>query len=147
MTCRGKGVAPDALVRARTETVIHAPLSTIWKLQTDVERRLTPGRWPPSPSRPTCGVVHGVSQGVELPEEFALSDVLAPDVLHSAQEDVEAVGQCAWRWVEDPSHVALVVAEVLLAGPYPRRAAPPDGAHPRTAVAAVRARRSPMTLR
>ncbi|MFG2172495.1 SRPBCC family protein [Streptomyces niveus] len=38
-TCRGKGVAPDALVRARTETVIHAPLSTIWKLQTDVERR------------------------------------------------------------------------------------------------------------
>ncbi|MEV8405322.1 SRPBCC family protein [Streptomyces niveus] len=38
ITCRGKGVAPDALVRARTETVIHAPLSTIWKLQTDVER-------------------------------------------------------------------------------------------------------------
>ncbi|MFI2285785.1 SRPBCC family protein [Streptomyces niveus] len=38
VTCRGKGVAPDALVRARTETVIHAPLSTIWKLQTDVER-------------------------------------------------------------------------------------------------------------
>lgn len=38
VTCRGKGVAPDALVRARTETVIHAPLSTIWKLRTDVER-------------------------------------------------------------------------------------------------------------
>jgi hypothetical protein len=39
ITCRGKGVAPDALIGARTETVIHAPLSTIWKLQTDVERR------------------------------------------------------------------------------------------------------------
>ncbi|MET9295973.1 SRPBCC family protein [Streptomyces sp. NPDC003077] len=38
LTCRGKGVDPDALVRHRTETVIHAPLRTIWKLQTDVER-------------------------------------------------------------------------------------------------------------
>ncbi|MEU8547683.1 SRPBCC family protein [Streptomyces roseoverticillatus] len=39
LTCRGEGVAPGALVRYRTETVIHAPLRTIWKLQTDVERR------------------------------------------------------------------------------------------------------------
>ncbi|MFE2746279.1 SRPBCC family protein [Streptomyces scopuliridis] len=38
LTCRGEGVDPKALVRSRTETVIHAPLSTIWKLQTDVER-------------------------------------------------------------------------------------------------------------
>ncbi|MGW6063085.1 SRPBCC family protein [Streptomyces sp. NPDC055189] len=38
LTCRGEGVDPDALVRHRTETVIHAPLSTVWKLQTDVER-------------------------------------------------------------------------------------------------------------
>ncbi|WP_058041138.1 SRPBCC family protein [Streptomyces roseifaciens] len=38
LTCRGEGVDPDALVRSRTETVIHAPLRTIWKLQTDVER-------------------------------------------------------------------------------------------------------------
>ncbi|WP_336051234.1 SRPBCC family protein [Streptomyces sp. CA2R101] len=38
LTCQGKGVDPDALVRHRTETVIHAPLRTIWKLQTDVER-------------------------------------------------------------------------------------------------------------
>ncbi|MFI6048761.1 SRPBCC family protein [Streptomyces violascens] len=38
LTCRGEGVDPDARVRYRTETVIHAPLSTIWKLQTDVER-------------------------------------------------------------------------------------------------------------
>ncbi|MEU5209932.1 SRPBCC family protein [Streptomyces sp. NPDC020742] len=38
LTCRGKGVAPDALVRHRTEMVIHAPLRTVWKLQTDVER-------------------------------------------------------------------------------------------------------------
>ncbi|MEU7579849.1 SRPBCC family protein [Streptomyces sp. NPDC041068] len=37
LTCQGKGVDPKALVRYRTETVIHAPLSTIWKLQTDVE--------------------------------------------------------------------------------------------------------------
>ncbi|MEV8389144.1 MULTISPECIES: SRPBCC family protein [unclassified Streptomyces] len=37
LTCRGEGVDPDALVRAGTETMIHAPLSTIWKLQTDVE--------------------------------------------------------------------------------------------------------------
>ncbi|MEV0522653.1 SRPBCC family protein [Streptomyces sp. NPDC050439] len=38
LTCRGEGVDPEVLVRHRTETVIHAPLSTIWKLQTDVER-------------------------------------------------------------------------------------------------------------
>lgn len=38
LTCRGEGVDPEALVRHRTETVIHAPLNTIWKLQTDVER-------------------------------------------------------------------------------------------------------------
>ncbi|GHG74348.1 SRPBCC family protein [Streptomyces griseocarneus] len=38
LTCRGEGVDPNARVRYRTETVIHAPLRTIWKLQTDVER-------------------------------------------------------------------------------------------------------------
>ncbi|MFE9047835.1 SRPBCC family protein [Streptomyces rubiginosohelvolus] len=38
LTCQGKGVDVKALVRARTETVIDAPLSTVWKLQTDVER-------------------------------------------------------------------------------------------------------------
>ncbi|MGW3333365.1 SRPBCC family protein [Streptomyces rubiginosohelvolus] len=38
LTCQGKGVDSKALVRARTETVIDAPLSTVWKLQTDVER-------------------------------------------------------------------------------------------------------------
>ncbi|MET9767424.1 SRPBCC family protein [Streptomyces sp. NPDC006415] len=38
LTCRGEGVDAGAKVRARTETVIDAPLSTVWKLQTDVER-------------------------------------------------------------------------------------------------------------
>ncbi len=38
LTCQGKGVDAKALVRARTETVIDASLSTVWKLQTDVER-------------------------------------------------------------------------------------------------------------
>lgn len=38
LTCQGKGVDAKAEVRARAETVIDAPLSTIWKLQTDVER-------------------------------------------------------------------------------------------------------------
>ncbi|MBZ4321072.1 SRPBCC family protein [Streptomyces huiliensis] len=38
LTCGGKGVDPQALVRHRTETVIHAPLRTVWKLQADVER-------------------------------------------------------------------------------------------------------------
>lgn len=38
LTCRGKGVDPDAHVRHRTGTVIHAPLNTVWRLQTDVER-------------------------------------------------------------------------------------------------------------
>ncbi|MET8743874.1 SRPBCC family protein [Streptomyces sp. NPDC004728] len=38
LTCRGEGVDPGARVHARAETVIHAPLSTVWKLQTDVER-------------------------------------------------------------------------------------------------------------
>ncbi|MEV5688522.1 SRPBCC family protein [Streptomyces sp. NPDC052164] len=80
LTCRGKGVDPDALVRHRTEIVIDAPLHTIWKLQTDVERwpswqtpvetveRLDHGpfrkgsafRWttpiPPNPSTPATGL-------------------------------------------------------------------------------------------
>ncbi|MCT4353896.1 SRPBCC family protein [Streptomyces sp. Je 1-79] len=38
VTCRGKGVDPEALVRHRSEIVIHAPLRTVWALQTDVER-------------------------------------------------------------------------------------------------------------
>ncbi|MFJ8771106.1 SRPBCC family protein [Streptomyces microflavus] len=38
LTCQGKGVDSKAEVRARAETVVDAPLSTIWKLQTDVER-------------------------------------------------------------------------------------------------------------
>lgn len=40
LTCRGKGVDPHARVRYKTETLIHAPLRTIWKVQTDV------ARWP-----------------------------------------------------------------------------------------------------
>lgn len=38
LTCQGEGVDSKALVRARTETVIDAPIGTIFKLQTDVER-------------------------------------------------------------------------------------------------------------
>ncbi|MGW6823973.1 SRPBCC family protein [Streptomyces sp. NPDC055005] len=38
LTCREKGVDPGALVRHRSEIVINAPLRTVWKLQTDVER-------------------------------------------------------------------------------------------------------------
>jgi uncharacterized membrane protein len=36
--CRGEGVDPNALIRYRTDVVIDASLSTIWDLQTDVER-------------------------------------------------------------------------------------------------------------
>ncbi|MEV4165320.1 SRPBCC family protein [Nonomuraea dietziae] len=38
LQCRGKGVDTTAKIRYRTEKLIKAPLSTIWKLQTDVER-------------------------------------------------------------------------------------------------------------
>ncbi|MEU7899943.1 SRPBCC family protein [Nonomuraea sp. NPDC049152] len=38
LQCRGAGVDPTAKVRYRTKILIKAPLSTIWKLQTDVER-------------------------------------------------------------------------------------------------------------
>ncbi|MBD0689504.1 polyketide cyclase /reductase [Streptomyces sp. CBMA123] len=40
LTCRGQGVDPSARIRHRTEAVIHAPLSTVWRLQSDV------ARWP-----------------------------------------------------------------------------------------------------
>ncbi|MFE6052771.1 SRPBCC family protein [Kitasatospora sp. NPDC056446] len=40
LTCRGAGVDPDARVRYRTEAVIHAPLRTVWRIQTDI------ARWP-----------------------------------------------------------------------------------------------------
>ncbi|MFI8436015.1 SRPBCC family protein [Streptomyces sp. NPDC079020] len=80
LTCRGEGVDAKALVRSRTETVIHASLGTIWRLQADVERwpswqapvttveRLDHGpfrkgsafRWttpiPPNPSTPATGL-------------------------------------------------------------------------------------------
>lgn len=36
--CRGEGVDPTARIRYRADVVIDAPLSTIWKLQTDVEK-------------------------------------------------------------------------------------------------------------
>ena len=38
LTCQGQGVDPAAKVRYRTETFIPAPISTVWRLQTDVER-------------------------------------------------------------------------------------------------------------
>ncbi|MFI9838878.1 SRPBCC family protein [Nonomuraea sp. NPDC051941] len=37
LQCRGEGVDPAAKIRYRTETLIKAPLRTIWELQTDVE--------------------------------------------------------------------------------------------------------------
>ncbi|QWF77783.1 SRPBCC family protein [Amycolatopsis sp. CA-230715] len=40
LTCRGEAVDPAAKIKYRTEAVITAPLSTIWRLQTDV------ARWP-----------------------------------------------------------------------------------------------------
>ncbi|MEU9790584.1 SRPBCC family protein [Streptomyces sparsogenes] len=36
--CRGEGVDPAARIRYQSDTVIDAPLSTVFKLQTDVER-------------------------------------------------------------------------------------------------------------
>ncbi|BCL29530.1 SRPBCC family protein [Streptomyces aurantiacus] len=36
--CRGQGVDPDARVRYRSEVMIDAPLSTVFKTQTDVEQ-------------------------------------------------------------------------------------------------------------
>ncbi|GII86629.1 hypothetical protein Ssi03_46190 [Sphaerisporangium siamense] len=81
LTCRGEGIDPAAKLRHRTETFIKAPLSTVWKLHTDVEgwpswqgavtgmRRLDPGplrdgsrfRWttpaPATPSTPATTLV------------------------------------------------------------------------------------------
>ncbi|ONI87060.1 polyketide cyclase /reductase [Actinosynnema sp. ALI-1.44] len=37
LTCQGQGVDRTAKARYRSEIVIHAPLHTIWNLQTDVE--------------------------------------------------------------------------------------------------------------
>ncbi|ALG12047.1 SRPBCC family protein [Kibdelosporangium phytohabitans] len=37
LTCQGKGVDTTAKARYRSEILIHAPLRTIWDLQTDVE--------------------------------------------------------------------------------------------------------------
>ncbi|WP_214325751.1 SRPBCC family protein [Nonomuraea sediminis] len=73
LTCRGEGIDPAAKLHHRTEILIKAPLSTIWKLHTDVEgwpswqkpvtsmKRLDPGplrkgsrfRWTtPAPATP-----------------------------------------------------------------------------------------------
>lgn len=37
LTCQGRGVDPAAQARHRAEILVHAPLRTIWDLQTDVE--------------------------------------------------------------------------------------------------------------
>lgn len=59
LTCGGKSVDPAAKIRYRTEAVIKAPLSTIWKLQTDVER------WPSwqSPVLTSKRLDHGPLRG------------------------------------------------------------------------------------
>ncbi len=36
--CGGRGVDEDAVIRYRSDVVIKAPLSRIWRLQTDIER-------------------------------------------------------------------------------------------------------------
>ncbi|MGW4774414.1 SRPBCC family protein [Nocardia sp. NPDC004278] len=38
LTCQGAGIDDAARIRYRTEALIKAPLSTIWELQSDVER-------------------------------------------------------------------------------------------------------------
>jgi hypothetical protein len=38
LTCRGQGIDPAARLHYRTETLIKAPLTTVWKAHTDVER-------------------------------------------------------------------------------------------------------------
>ncbi|MFG1793232.1 SRPBCC family protein [Nocardia sp. NPDC049149] len=38
LTCEGQGIDAKAPIHYRTETLINAPLDTIWNLQTDVER-------------------------------------------------------------------------------------------------------------
>jgi uncharacterized membrane protein len=57
--CAGQSVDPKAKIRYRSEVVIDAPLRTIWKLQTDVQRWpswqpavLTSGRLDSGPLRP-----------------------------------------------------------------------------------------------
>ncbi|MFD2466517.1 SRPBCC family protein [Amycolatopsis silviterrae] len=59
LTCQGKGIDSAAKLHHRTETFIKAPLSTVWRLHTDVEswprwqkpvtsmKRLDPGRLHP----------------------------------------------------------------------------------------------------
>ncbi|SFR12411.1 Polyketide cyclase / dehydrase and lipid transport [Lentzea waywayandensis] len=37
VTCEGQGINPAAQLHHRTETRINAPLSTVWKVQTEVE--------------------------------------------------------------------------------------------------------------
>lgn len=39
-SCQGQGIDPAAQLHYRTETLVKAPLSTVWKTQTDV------GKWP-----------------------------------------------------------------------------------------------------
>ena len=81
LTCKGQGINPAAQLHYQTETFVKAPLSTIWKLHTDVEswpswqtpvtsmKRLDPGplrkgsrfRWttpaPPTPTTPATTLV------------------------------------------------------------------------------------------
>ncbi len=129
LTCKGKGVDPDARVRHRTETVVHAPLHTVWKLQTDVERwpswqpgitgvrRLDHGpfragsafRWttpiPPNPSTPATSLE--ITSTVRQAERGSCIRWTGPAVGEGLRID----GVHVWRFTEVRGGVRVTTEE------------------------------------
>ncbi|GAA3487280.1 SRPBCC family protein [Streptomyces cremeus] len=129
LTCKGKGVDPGARVRHRTETVVHAPLHTVWKLQTDVERwpswqpgitdvrRLDHGpfragsafRWttpiPPNPSTPATSLE--ITSTVRQAERGSCIRWTGPAVGEGLRID----GVHVWRFTEVRGGVRVTTEE------------------------------------
>ncbi|MGW7316908.1 SRPBCC family protein [Streptomyces sp. NPDC054865] len=127
-TCRGAGVDPDARVRHRAEILIDAPLRTVWKLQTDVERwpawqapvttaeRLDHGplrrgsafRWTvPVPPNPTPATRLDITSTVEQLRPYSCIRWTGPAI----GEGLHIDGVHVWSFTRTPGGVRVVTEE------------------------------------
>ncbi|WP_369780444.1 SRPBCC family protein [Streptomyces sp. R33] len=128
LTCRGAGVDPAARVRHRAEFLINAPLRTVWKLQTDVERwpswqtpvttveRLDHGplhqgstfRWTmPLPANPTPATSLEITSTVEQLRQHSCIRWTGP----ATGEGLHIDGVHVWNFTQTPGGVRVSTEE------------------------------------
>ncbi|MFG2712098.1 SRPBCC family protein [Streptomyces goshikiensis] len=127
-TCGGAGVDPAGRVRHRAEVLINAPLRTVWKLQTDIERwpswqapvttaeRLDHGplrrgsafRWTtPVPPNPTPATSLDITSTVEQLRHHSCIRWTGP----ATGEGLRIDGVHVWNFTEVPGGVRVSTEE------------------------------------